>query len=105
MTFKEAKSEMEKMLPNGVWLLSYEHWQFSCGPETKCKIYVEDTGSSWSGNWQDCIDAVKERLYPKPKETQDDPDTEQEREPGSGWLERAEATEEYKRMEEEKNGI
>jgi hypothetical protein len=77
MTFKEAKAEMEKMLPNGVWHMSYEHWLFSCGPETKCKIYLQDpSGSIWENTWRECIDAVKKVLYPGPKMMQDDPDTE-----------------------------
>jgi hypothetical protein len=77
MTFQEAKAEMEKMLPNGVWCLTYEHWRFTVCPETKCKIYLQDpSGAHWEDTWQECIDSVKRVLYPTPKVVQDDPDTE-----------------------------
>jgi hypothetical protein len=80
MTFKEAKSEMEKMLPNGVWELRYSHWQYSSGPETTCCIYIADKGFRQGRNWEECIYWAKAVLYPKPKETQDDPDEENEKE-------------------------
>jgi hypothetical protein len=79
MTFKEAKAEMEKMFPNGVWKLQYSHWLFKSGPKTTCDVYLERTGGATHecDTWQDAIDWVYKKLGQNAAKVQDDPDTEE----------------------------
>jgi hypothetical protein len=75
MTFKEAKAEMEKMFPNGVWRLQYSHWLFKSGPKTTCDVYLERTGGATHecDTWQDAIDWVYKKLGQNAAKVQDDP--------------------------------